>query len=136
MRKHNKWLNSKCECIRLLILQMTNNAREQIWAGELAQVSKKIILKHIPCHVMEFFSVLFCHVDIIKWCGKIFSDKLWNICHVTSMVYFEMNNGLLILNMGLAKNSVNRNIVWTFEIILANWRMHFIIPHATNAPNV
>jgi hypothetical protein len=36
------------------------------------------------------------------------------------MVCFEMNNGLLTLNMGLAKKVINNNIVWTFENILAN----------------
>jgi hypothetical protein len=36
-----------------------------------------------------------------------------------SMVCYEMNNGLLILNMGLAKKAVN-NIMWTFENILNN----------------
>jgi hypothetical protein len=47
-----------------------------------------------------------------------------------------MNNGLLIMNMGLAKKVIKSVIVWTFESIIDNWRMHFIIPHATNAPNV
>jgi hypothetical protein len=51
------------------------------------------------------------------------------------MVCFQINNGLLILNMGLAKKVVKSNMVWTFESKKI-WRMHFIIPYATNALNV
>jgi len=36
-------------------------------------------------------------------------------CHVTSMVCFKINNGLLTLNMGLAKKAVESSIVWVFE---------------------
>jgi hypothetical protein len=36
------------------------------------------------------------------------------------MVYYEMNNGLLILNMGLAKKVINNNIMRTFENIIVN----------------
>jgi hypothetical protein len=47
----------------------------------------------------------------------------WNIlwqameyfCHVTSMVCFKINNGLLTLNMGLAKKAIESSIVWMFE---------------------
>ncbi len=56
-------------------------------------------------------------------------------CHVKSMVCSKMNNGLFTLNMGLAKKAV-KNIMWVFENIFVNWRMHFIIPRATNVPNV
>jgi hypothetical protein len=31
------------------------------------------------------------------------------------MVCYEINNGLLILNMGLTKKVVKNNIVWAFE---------------------
>jgi hypothetical protein len=31
--------------------------------------------------------------------------------HVTSMVCYEMNNGLLTSNMGLAKKAINNSIV-------------------------
>jgi len=34
------------------------------------------------------------------------------------MVSYEMNNGLLTLNMGLAKKVINNNIMWTFETFL------------------
>jgi hypothetical protein len=37
--------------------------------------------------------------------------SLGTFCHVASMVCFEMNNGLLILNMGLAKKAINNNIM-------------------------
>jgi hypothetical protein len=53
-------------------------------------------------------SIFVCHMEIIKWCGEIF-------CHVTSMGCFKINNGLLTLNMGLAKEVVKSNIVWAFE---------------------
>jgi hypothetical protein len=36
-------------------------------------------------------------------------------CHVTCMVYSGINNGLLTLNMGLAKKVVKSNMVWAFE---------------------
>ncbi len=32
-------------------------------------------------------------------------------CHITSMVCLEMKNGLLTLNMGLAKKAINNNIM-------------------------
>jgi hypothetical protein len=45
-----------------------------------------------------------------------------------------MNNGLLTLNMGLAKKAVKNSIVQAFENIFN--LMHFIIPCANNVPNV
>jgi hypothetical protein len=36
------------------------------------------------------------------------------------MAYYEMNNGLLLLNMGLAKKVINNNIMRTFENIIVN----------------
>jgi hypothetical protein len=41
---------------------------------------------------------------------------------------------VMALNMGLAKKAIENNIVWTFES-KKNSKMHFIILHATNAPN-
>ncbi len=88
-------------------------------------------------------------VSLLKWarrnfrkysvpCHKIFlvySSTMWKLfhdmveysltshgifCHVTSMICFEINNGLLIMNMGLAKKVVKNNIMWMFENILVN----------------
>jgi hypothetical protein len=42
------------------------------------------------------------------------------------MVCFEMNNGLLILNMGLAKKAINNNIMWMFENIFANLTLYIL----------
>ncbi len=92
--------------------------------------------------------VFFFHVDIIKWCGRIFYRIMeycmtWQnilpttyiifcdmvkyslispgiFCHITSMVCLEMKNGLLTLNMGLAKKVINNSIMWMFENIFAN----------------
>jgi hypothetical protein len=51
------------------------------------------------------------------------------------MVCFEINNGLLILNMGLPKKAIKSSIVWVFEN-KKKLKDAFYIPRATNAPNV
>jgi hypothetical protein len=36
------------------------------------------------------------------------------------MIYSEMNNGSLILNIGLANKAIKSNIMWAFENIFVN----------------
>jgi hypothetical protein len=76
------------------------------------------------------------HMDIIKWRGEIFYHIIEYFAMSHLWFFSKMNNGLLTLNMGLAKKAINNNIVWMIENVLANWRVHFIIPRATNASNV
>ncbi len=87
----------------------------------------------------NIFSIFVCHVDNIKLCGEIFChvtkySMTWQnilpchkifydmekysltshgiFCHITSMVCYKLNNGLLTLNMGLAKKVVERTNVF------------------------
>jgi hypothetical protein len=56
-------------------------------------------------------SIVFATWILLSDVAKYYLTILGIFCHVTSMVYFEMNNGLLTLNMGLAKKTINNNIV-------------------------
>jgi hypothetical protein len=56
----------------------------------------------------NIFSIFECHMEIIEWCNEIF-------CHITSMGRSKINNGLLTLNMSLAKKVIKSIIVWAFE---------------------
>jgi hypothetical protein len=51
----------------------------------------------------NIFSIFLWHMEIIKWHGEIFY-------YVTSMGHSKINNGLLTLNMGLAKKVVNNRL--------------------------
>ncbi len=100
---------------------MVHRSESTMLVGEHVSMSKQAysceqegILKHIPCHVMEFFSIFVCGNYLVMWwnilpCHEIFHDVAKYcmtshgiFCHITSMVCFNINNGLLTLNMGLA----------------------------------
>jgi hypothetical protein len=56
-------------------------------------------------------------------------------CHITSMVCFMINNGLLTMTWVWLKKSSRATSCECLKPKI-NWRMHFVILHATNAPNV
>ncbi len=59
----------------------------------------------------KYFAMSWNFYDVTKYS----LTSLGIFCHFTSMVCSEMNNGLLTLNMGLAKKAVNNNIVSIFK---------------------
>jgi hypothetical protein len=85
------------------------------WAASLLKWTRRNLIKYfVPCH--KIFLVY------LSTMWKLFHDMVEYsltshgiFCHVTSMVCFEINNGLLIMNMGLAKKVVKNNIMWMFE---------------------
>jgi hypothetical protein len=116
--------------------------------ANLLKWARNLRVNFMPCHgiFLVYSSITWILLsDVAKYfithiifhdVAKYFLTSHGIFCHVTSMVCSNMNNDLLSLNMGLAKKVVESSIVWMFEIIFVSWRMHFIIPHATNAPNV
>jgi hypothetical protein len=59
------------------------------------------------CDVAKYFATSHGILAITKY----FLTNLGIFCHVTSLVCSDMNNGLLTLNMGLAKKAINTSIV-------------------------
>ncbi len=63
---------------------------------------------------MTWWNIQSCH-GIFYGMAKKNLTSHWIFCHLTSMVCFEINNGLLTLHMGLAKRAMESNIMWAFE---------------------
>jgi hypothetical protein len=85
------------------------------WASNLIDVSKKESSKIF--HVMSWNipRIFIFHVVNLKWHGKIFHDNHGIFRHVTCMICFGINNGLLIMNMGLVSKALKCNMMWRFE---------------------
>jgi hypothetical protein len=50
-------------------------------------------------------NIFMCHVELLSDVTKYFLTSHRIFCHVTFIICFDINNGLLILNMGLAKKT-------------------------------
>ncbi len=98
-----------------------NNNSE--WTNKRASMSKQICSgeqkRNLRAYSMSRhgISLIYSFATWILWSDvtKYFTTSPRIFCHVTSK-----NNGLLTLNMGLAKKAINSSIVWAFENILNN----------------
>ncbi len=136
MHKKTNTSFSKYNAIGLLLMALMGE-----WASRwTCSCEQKENLKNMPCHVMDFlikklsygnclmtwWNIPWC--GEISWLGKIVCDivKYYVMSHnifrqvmeylaTHIMVCYEINNGLLTLNMGLTKKVIENNIVWAFE---------------------
>jgi hypothetical protein len=68
---------------------------------------------YMSCY--EIFLIYLCDMELLSDVTKYFLTSHRIFCHVTSIVCFDISNGLLILNMDLAKKPIESNVMWTFE---------------------
>ncbi len=83
--------------------------------GEHAHVMKKE--SSIIFHVMSWniFNIFVYQMEIVCDMVKYSMTCHGIFCHVTCVVCYGINNGFLILNMGLASNDIKSSIMWWFE---------------------
>ncbi len=97
---------------------ITNNTSGQAGEHDHANLLKwaKRILENIICHVMEYsYYICFPRGNIFSDVEKYSLTSYGIFCHIVCMVCYGINNGILTLNMGLAKKVVESSMVWTFE---------------------
>ncbi len=98
----------------------------------------------MPCHGIFLVYIPFpCGNYSVTWWSILWHGKnsmTWQELFLQAMEYFASSHAWFVLgqqwlNMGLAEKVVDINMVCMFES-KKNWKMHLIILHAINAPNV